>query len=238
MSPSPPRSRRPAAGALLLDALGTLVSLEPPAPRLREQLATHFGVDVSQPQAERAIAAEISFYRAHLQQGKDPRSLARLRRGCAQVLLDALPSSVAIERLDPEQMVAVLLASLQFSVFADVRPALAAARSTGRRLIVVSNWDVSLHEVLERLGVGTLVDGILTSAEFGERKPSPSIFRRAVEMAGVRAAEAMHVGDSLEEDVAGARAAGIEAVLLARAGAPTASGVRVISSLQELERGP
>jgi putative hydrolase of the HAD superfamily len=223
---------------LLLDALGTLVSLEPPAPRLRQLLSTRFGVDVSQPQAERAIAAEISFYRAHLQQGKDPPSLARLRLGCAQVLLDALPASVARGRLEAEQMVAPLLASLQFRVFADVRPALAAARSTGRRLIVVSNWDVSLHEVLERLGVGALVDGILTSAEFGERKPSPSIFRRAVEMAGVRAAEAMHVGDSLEEDVAGARAAGIEAVLLARTGAPAASGVRVINSLQELERGP
>jgi len=236
--PSPPRSRRPAARALLLDALGTLVSLEPPASRLCEQLATRFGVHVSRPEAERAIAAEISFYRAHLQLGRDAGSLARLRLDCTRVLLGALPASVVRGRVEPEQMVAPFLASLQFRVFADVRPALAAARRSGRRLIVVSNWDVSLHEVLERLGVRALVDGILTSAEFGARKPSPSIFRRALEMAGVRAAEAVHVGDSLAEDVAGARAAGIEAVLLARAGAPAASGVRVVSSLREVEPGP
>jgi putative hydrolase of the HAD superfamily len=238
VSPSPPRSGRPNGGALLLDALGTLVSLEPPAPRLREQLALRVGVDVSEPQAERAIAAEISFYRAHLQRGKDPESLARLHRGCAQVLLDALPPSTALGRVDLEQMAAVLLASLQFSVFDDVRPALAAARRSGRRLVVVSNWDVSLHGVLARLGVDALVDGILTSAEFGERKPAPSIFKRALDIAGVPAPEAVHVGDSLEEDVAGARAAGIEAVLLVRAGSPVPRGVRVISSLRELERGP
>jgi putative hydrolase of the HAD superfamily len=235
------------SGALLLDALGTLVSLEPPAPRLREHLATRLGVEVSEAQAGRAIAAEIAFYRRHLQQGKDPDSLAQLRRGCAQVLLDALPPSAALERVDLRQMVSVLLDSLRFSVFADVRPALTAARRSGRRLVVVSNWDVSLHEVLERAGVRTLVDAILTSAEFGERKPSPSIFGRALELAGVPAREALHVGDSLEEDVAGAQAAEVEAVLLVRSGgsggsgwsgSPVPPGVRVIRSLRELERGP
>jgi putative hydrolase of the HAD superfamily len=199
---------------------------------------------VSEPQAERAIAAEIAFYRRHIQQGKDPKSLAQLRRGCAQVLLDALPPCPALQQVDLGPMVAVLLDSLRFSLFADVRPALAAARRRGRRLIVVSNWDVSLYEVLERAGVGALLDGILTSAEFGERKPSPSIFERALELAGVPAGAAVHVGDSLEEDVAGARAAGIEAVLLVRPGSSVGStssvppGVRVIRSLRELERGP
>ncbi len=223
---------------MLLDALGTLVALEPPAPRLRQQLVARLGVEVTARQAERAIAAEISFYRQHLQTGKDPESLTALRQRCAAVLLDALPCSTALAGSDPEQMVAILLDSLQFSVFADVRPALAAARRRGRRLIVLSNWDVSLHDVLQRLGVGALVDGILTSAEFGERKPSPSIFKRALELAGVSAADAVHVGDSLEEDVAGARAAGIEPVLLTRGPLRAASGVRVISSLRELEREP
>jgi len=44
----------------------------------------------------------------------------------------------------------------------------------------------------------------------------------------------VHVGDSLEEDVVGARAAGIEAVLLRRDGRPGPSGVRTIASLAEL----
>ena len=64
------------------------------------------------------------------------------------MLHEALPSSPALTAIRSEQMVSVLLASLQFSVFADVRPALQAARARGLRLVVVSNWDVSLHEVL------------------------------------------------------------------------------------------
>ena len=116
-------------------------------------------------------------------------------------------------------MVEALLASLRFTAFADVRPALLAARARGQRLVVVSNWDVSLHDVLRELGLEPLLDAILTSAEAGARKPAPAMFERALELAGADRAQAIHVGDSLEEDVAGARAAGIEPVLVRRDGA-------------------
>ena len=47
--------------AILLDALGTLVALEPPAPALRAELAARFGFEVTEEEAARAIAAEITF---------------------------------------------------------------------------------------------------------------------------------------------------------------------------------
>jgi putative hydrolase of the HAD superfamily len=112
-----------------------------------------------------------------------------------------------------------------------VRPALAAARAAGRRLVVVSNWDVSLDEVLDRLGLAPMLDGVVTSAALGERKPSPAIFEHALELAGVAAHEAIHVGDSVAEDVGGARAAGIEAVLIKRDGGPGPPGVRTVATL-------
>jgi putative hydrolase of the HAD superfamily len=69
----------------------------------------------------------------------------------------------------------------------------------------------------------------------GAAKPDPAIFARGLALAGVPAADAWHVGDSLREDVEGALAAGVQPVLLARAGAPVApAGVRVIPSLEEL----
>jgi putative hydrolase of the HAD superfamily len=113
-------------------------------------------------------------------------------------------------------------------------PALTAARSRGQRLVVVSNWDASLHGVLRALGLEPLLDGILTSAEAGARKPASAIFEQALTVAGAGPKQAIHVGDSLEEDVAGARAAGIEPVLVRRDGGPAASGVRTISSLEQL----
>ncbi len=224
--------------ALLLDALGTLVTLEPPAPRLRARLAAAFGVQITLAQAERAVAAEIAFYRAHLDAGRDEESLAELRDRCAQVLRAALPVSSRLSGIGPQSMVAVLLDSLEFRQFEDVPPALHAARDRGCRLVVVSNWDVSLHQVLARLGLIGLVDGVVTSAEVGSRKPAPAVFHRALELAGVAASDALHVGDSLKEDVAGARAAGIEPILLARGQPPVCTGVRVISSLLELDVGP
>jgi putative hydrolase of the HAD superfamily len=91
--------------------------------------------------------------------------------------------------------------------------------------------------------VARLVDGVLTSAEVGARKPAPAMFEQALALTGATASQAIHVGDSLEEDVAGARAAGIEPVLVRRDGLDPVFGVRTISSLSELAelgvpRGP
>ena len=63
-----------------------------------------------------------------------------------------------------------------------------------------------------------MLDAVVTSAEAGARKPDPAIFDavgRPIER---------HVGDSEHEDVAGARAAGIEPVLIRRDGAPARRG--------------
>jgi putative hydrolase of the HAD superfamily len=223
----------PHPAAILLDALGTLVALEPPAPLLRAELAERFGLEVSEDEAARGIAAEIAYYRAHLDEGRNAARLQALRRRCAEVLRSALPAPAGEAEL--EAMMQALLASLRFSAFPDVRPALLAARARGQRLVVVSNWDVSLVGVLRGLELEPLLDGILTSAGVGVRKPAPAIFEQALSLAGVPASDAIHVGDSLDEDVAGARATGIEPVLIRRgAGGPGVEGVRTISSLFEL----
>jgi len=69
----------------------------------------------------------------------------------------------------------------------------------------------------------------VSSAGAGVRKPDPAIFAPALELAGCRPDEALHVGDTAEEDVAGARAAGIRSLLIDREG-----GVGDISSLKEI----
>jgi putative hydrolase of the HAD superfamily len=219
---------------LLLDALGTIVALQPPAPALRRELADRFGIEVSPAQAAHALGAEIAFYRAHLNEGRDADSLTALRHRCAEVLRGALPLSAPLARLPIASLTQALLASLRFSAFPDARDAILAARGRRERVIVVSNWDISLTAVLERVGLAPLLDGVLTSAGAGAHKPSPSIFRQALALAGTTAQRATHVGDSLEEDVGGARAAGIAAVLVRRGGEPGPPGVRTIASLAEL----
>ena len=227
-------SASPAVRAVLLDALGTLVELQPPAPRLRDQLAARFGAEVSLAEAEVAIAAEIGYYRAHLNEGRDADALEELRLRCARTLRDALPRPARAAVPDGTALVETLLASLHFEPFPDAVVVLPRLRAGGRRLVVVSNWDVSLHEVLERIGLAGELDAVVTSAEVGARKPDRAIFERGLELAGAPADQVIHVGDSPREDVDGARAAGIEPVLLRRDGGAGPAGVRTIASLEEL----
>jgi putative hydrolase of the HAD superfamily len=228
VSPTPPPR------AVLLDALGTLVELAPPAPSLRDGLVRELGVEVSLTDAQRAIEAEIAYYRAHLDEGRDRASLARLRRACGEALRAALPSSAGLRRASPEAVTGVLLASLRFRAFEDVRPALEALRLGRIHVVVVSNWDVSLHDVLARLELTALLDGVLTSAEAGARKPAREIFEQALGLAGVDPGDAVHVGDSVAEDVEGARAAGISPILVRRGSEPEPPGTAVVATLTEL----
>ena len=216
--------------AVLLDSLGTLLRLDPPAPRLRAELHRR-GFAVDEAAAERAFAAEIAYYLEHHTEGRDASSLAELRNRCAAVLTDAL----AIPELAPADARAAMLESLHFEPYPDAAPALRELRDRGLRLVVASNWDCSLPEVLARVGLRDLVDGVVTSAEAGARKPGPAVFDAALAVADCEPGDAVHAGDSLENDVAGASAAGIRPVLVRRsAGGPAPHGVTVISGLDGL----
>jgi putative hydrolase of the HAD superfamily len=216
--------------AVLLDALGTLLHFEAPAPRLRAALRERLGVEVPEAAARAAIEAEIAYYRAHLHEGGDPGSLADLRRRSAEAMRPALGVEASTEALT-----GALLAALRFRAYPDAAPALRTLRSRGMTIVVVSNWDHSLHERLAETGLAPLVDGAVASAELGHAKPDPAIFEHALGIAGAEPASALHAGDAPEEDVAGALAAGLRAVLVARDGPPPPEpGVPVIRSLAEL----
>ena len=83
-------------------------------------------------------------------------------------------------------------------------------------VVIASNWDCSLPEWLRPTGILELVDGVVTSAEVGAAKPSPRVVRaRARAWRGSTPGEALHVGDKVDNDIEGAAAAGVRAVLLA-----------------------
>ena len=104
------------------------------------------------------------------------------------------------------------------TVFSMVRDAVSrhdpkAARPIG----IVTNGPTEVQRAkLELLGVDRLVDFVLVSEEFGVAKPDPAIFREALRFAEVGPEEAIFVGDSVEFDMAGARAAGIPTVWVNR----------------------
>lgn len=191
--------------AVFLDALGTLVELEPPWVGLRAAL----GDGIPDQRLVSAVRAEMAYYKAHSHEGRDPESLADLRRRCAQVLSRELGTEVDAK---------TLVDSIRFDPYPDALPALGALRSRGLKLVCVSNWDCSLGAVLERCGLAAHLDGAVSSAQAGARKPDPAIFAPALALARCTPEEALHVGDTPEEDLDAARAAGIRALLIDREG--------------------
>jgi putative hydrolase of the HAD superfamily len=232
--------------AVLIDALGTLIGIEPPWQRLVDLLEVRHRIPVTLERASRALRAEMSYYRRHCQSARDAESLAELRAACAGVVAAELGGPTAL--LEPAVLTQTLLEALRFAAYPDAAPALRALRRGGARIVVLSNWDISLHDVLAEAGLDRLVDGVVCSALEGLAKPAPEIFEAALALAGVSADRAVHVGDSYAEDVLGARAAGIEPVLLVR---PAGDGgligseaaiapvdVQIIHSLAELTATP
>jgi beta-phosphoglucomutase len=101
-------------------------------------------------------------------------------------------------------------------VFADTVPALEALRTLGLRLAVLSNFGLNLEALLQRWKLREYFEFVVVSAAIGLAKPDPRIFDRAVERAGLPRDRMLYVGDHFGDDVMGARAAGMAAVLVDR----------------------
>ena len=103
-----------------------------------------------------------------------------------------------------------------FELYDDALPTLEALRAHGLKLGLLSNSARDLDEFVAHHGL--TVDAVLTSRAHGKTKPHETIFRRMLELLDVAPAEAVMVGDTIEDDVEGALAVGMRALLLDREG--------------------
>ena len=100
------------------------------------------------------------------------------------------------------------------SIIPGTRDALDAFRARGLQLVVVSNSDGTVNELLTDVGLREFFDAVIDSHVVGYEKPDPKIFLHALKVVGADAETTLHVGDLYEADVVGARAAGVHALLL------------------------
>jgi HAD superfamily hydrolase (TIGR01549 family) len=112
-----------------------------------------------------------------------------------------------------------------FEIYDDAVPVLRGLRAQGLRLGLLSNTARDLDEFVAHHGLD--VDAVLTSLVHGKTKPHETIFRRILELLDVRPEEALMVGDTLQDDVEGARAVGMQAVLIDRVGRYPGSSERI-----------
>jgi putative hydrolase of the HAD superfamily len=121
-----------------------------------------------------------------------------------------------------------------FELYDDALPALSELRRRGYRLGMLSNTSRDLGAFVAHHGIE--VDAALTSAVHGKTKPHETIFRRMLGLLGTQPAETLMVGDTLADDIEGAQAVGMPAVLIDRADRyPDVSGrIRGLGELLDL----
>jgi putative hydrolase of the HAD superfamily len=103
-----------------------------------------------------------------------------------------------------------------FELYDDALPALAELRQHGLRIGLLSNSARDLDAFVSHHAL--TADAVLTSVLHGKTKPHETIFRRMLELLDVEPGEAVMVGDTLEDDIEGARAVGMQALLVDREG--------------------
>lgn len=124
----------------------------------------------------------------------------------------------------------------RWRAYDDVAPAFTRLRSRGVAVGIISNWDTRLERVLGGLGLGGLVDTVVSSAVVGLHKPDPRIFELACRRLEVEPERCAHVGDHYYSDVVGAMAAGLRPVLIDRHGVGlTAPDISCLTTLDDLE---
>lgn len=221
--------------ALLLDFGGTLAAEVPSRGAIYAEAARGAGLDVS----DHAMAARMGAAHDAL-----PLELADGSFRYTRPWFEAFIEHVFVEQLGlgrgrlegvKEELFARFADAATFRLFPGARELVDAARARGLRTAIVSNWSEPLPQLVEGLGLGPF-DLILASASERLEKPEAALFERALARLGVEPSEALHVGDSRRNDVLGAEALGISALLLDRGAESPARErpLRVVRSLNEV----
>jgi len=158
-----------------------------------------------------AALQAFRFYEENHLLARDLESALGLWREFHRRLFAGMGLEAEAERLSRE-LVANWLNPSFWPLAPGAEETLKALKERGYPLAVVSNWDASLPEILEAVGLRRYFDHLAVSALSGVAKPDPRLFQEALRALGVAPEEALHVGDA-EADLLGARGAGMRALL-------------------------
>lgn len=227
LSSLPPKGAASGLRAVLFDAGNTLVFLD------YARMAAGVGAALALPLTAESLAAHASEASDVMERaaGSDQERAAAYLEALFR-LAGVPPARMGevrqcLTRLHREQ-------HLWSSVREHTHEALSRLRDAGLRLGIVSNSDGRVEQALAEAGLREYFDVVIDSSLTGIEKPDPAIFRAALNALGVEPDEALYVGDLYEVDVVGARAAGIEAVLLSGRSASPDRPCRTAASIVEL----
>ncbi len=219
--------------AIFFDAGGTLFQPHPSVGYLYATVAEKYGMSVDAKEVEGIFRKEFSVRdklvsKAHASQKNE-------REWWKNLVRDVFEQVTRIQSFDLffDELYDLFARAEAWRLYPEVTGVLEKLKGQGFVLGIVSNWDSRLLSICEGMKLGKYFDFILASALVGSAKPDRGIFLEALRRACVRADEALHVGDSVDNDFRGAKGAGIDALVVSRDGR-LVEDVKVISSLEEI----
>lgn len=207
--------------AVFFDWFNTLAYYEPPRENLVSQAFKEVGIDIAPDAAGRGLLiADRNYIQENILSPIRERSPEEQTKAYTRyqktILAEAGISAPDELLLKVMGRLQELYSGMTFALFDDVLPTLKTLKERKLTMGLLTNLQSEISPICEKLGVTPYLDFIVTSKEAGADKPEPPIFRLALERAGVDAPDVIHVGDQYGLDVAGARRAGINPILIDR----------------------
>ena len=203
--------------AILLDAGGTLFHPFPSVGYHYSEVAAKHGCQVSAQEVEVAFRRVWSKHDAigDLRSQSDEKIEKEFWR---KIVAAVFKDFKGLKAFDPffDELHTLFAEPGVWRLYPEVEEVLRSFKEKKFIIGMVSNWDSRLLKLCKGLGIDRYFDFKVISAVFGAAKPNPKIFQEAVRQANVRVDEALHIGDSLEDDIRGAHLAGIKSIWLDR----------------------
>jgi putative hydrolase of the HAD superfamily len=223
---------------VILDAVGTLIEPAPAVASVYAEAARRQGLDLDVREIKRRFARSFRDDEVDEQRGPLATDEATEHRRWRRIVADVLP-----DLPDPERGFSELWdhfgRASAWRAFEDVATAIDGLRRSGLKYVIASNFDGRLRAVVRGLpGLAGAEASLVISSEVGVRKPHPDFYRAACERLGLPPDRVLCVGDDVENDVLGARRAGLHAVLLDRTGGRRREGIVYIERLDGLTTSP
>ena len=215
------RAGAPALRTVFFDLGDTLMHIHPDVPSAYVEGCRELGLEVDAGDVPAALRAAEELYRAALRTGRpfesSPAEARAFWQEYNQRILTELGATGDTARMG-RRLSERFWSPASWRVFPEVPEVLGALRDAGLQLAVISNFTDALTAVCRSHVLDGYFDCLVSSAVSGAQKPDVGIFREALRRTGADPAAAVHVGDNYVADVLGARAAGIDAVLVDRSG--------------------
>jgi putative hydrolase of the HAD superfamily len=226
--------------AVFFDLYQTLVRYEPSQESLEAQTLRSFGYDVSAKELHRPVLTANEYIYDRI--AERPLS-KRSREEVMALYMEFQRIVLKTAGIEADEKVVLKLlgmmqqAKMDLVPFGDALPALDELKKRQLILGLISNIEQNMAETLEKLGLSSRLDIVVTSQDAGFAKPHKEIFQYATNKAGVQPGEAIYIGDQYQVDVVGSRNAGMKSILLDRSDYyPENVDCPKVESLAELEQ--